>query len=92
MKRKFQAAVKFVFWKWDNYKPHFKNEGPSNLGHSILDMILDTKSEQTVVTVSYLFNHDSLLQNGKDLITKCDSYTIKKSDIQLPYIFKVFKQ
>ena len=45
-----------------------------------------------MVTVSYLFHHDSLLQNGKDLITKCDSYIIKILGIQLPYIFQVQSQ
>ena len=75
---------------------HFKNEGQSNLGHRILEDDTWHKEihfwEQTVVTVSYLFHHDSLLQNGKNLITKCDSYIIKILGIQLPYIFQVQSQ
>ena len=77
---------------------HFtlRMKGKVTKGIAFWNMILDTKRsifwEQTVVTVSYLFHHYSLLQNGKDLITKCDSYIIKILDIQLPYIFQVQSQ
>ena len=48
------------------------------MGHSmsIGNLILGVNS----VTISYLINYDSLLQNATDIITKCDSYFITKCD------------
>ena len=36
-----------------------------------------------VVLISYLVYSDSLLQNAKDIVTKCDSYFIRKCDKSL---------
>ena len=36
-----------------------------------------------MVAVSYLVHYDTLLQNGIDIITKCDSYFITKCDKSL---------
>ena len=44
---------------------------------SIRNLILGINS----VTASYLIHCDSLLQNPTDIITKCDSYFIKKCDL-----------
>ena len=35
------------------------------------------------VTISYLINYNSLLQNATDIITKCDSYFVTKYDRSL---------
>ena len=56
-------------------------EGLRDIGHSmnIGDLILGVNS----VTISYLINYDSLLQNATDITTKCDSYFITKCDRSL---------
>ena len=41
---------------------------------SIGNLILGVNS----VTVSYLIRYETLLQNAKDIITKCDSYFVTK--------------
>ena len=46
---------------------------------SIGNLILGVNS----VTITYLINYDSLLQNATDIITKCDSYFITKCDRSL---------
>ena len=46
---------------------------------SIGNLILGVNS----VTVSYLIHYDTLLQNATDVITKCNSYFIKKCDRSL---------
>ena len=56
--------------------PLSKDEGLKDIRHSmsIRNQFLVVNS----VTVSYLTRYDSLLQNGTDIITKCDSYFITK--------------
>ena len=52
--------------------PLSKDKGLRDIGHimSIRNLILGINS----VTVSYLIHYDSLLQNARDIITKCDVY------------------
>ena len=55
-----------------------KDEGLRDTGHIMSNgnLILGVNS----VTVSYLIHDDGLLQNAADMITKCDSHFITKSD------------
>ena len=58
-----------------------KDEGLKDFGPSMSmgNLYLGVNS----VTVSYLIHYDRLLQNATDIITKCDSYFIKKCDRRL---------
>ena len=68
--------------EWQKYTPLCptlsKHEGLKGIGHStsIRNLTFGVNS----VTVSYLISYDSLLQNAKDIIKKCDSYFITKCD------------
>ena len=87
---KFQAKIPgrsgvCVQGEWQKYTPPSpplsKDEGLKNIGHSmsIRNLIFGVNS----VTVSYLIHYDSLLQNATNIITKCDSYFIRKCDRSL---------
>ena len=82
---KFQAKIPtcfgvYVQGEWQKYTrpslPLSKDEGMNDIGHSmnIRNLILGVNS----VTVSYFIRYESLLQNMKDIITKCNSYFITK--------------
>ena len=68
---------------YDNSHRHerVKREGLKNIKHSI-GMVLRHKLiqflESAVLTVSYLVHYDTLLQNVKYIITKCDGHFITK--------------
>ena len=82
---KFQAKIPTCFGvyvqeEWQKYTrpslPLSKDEGMKDIGHSmnIRNLILGVNS----VTVSYFIRCESLLQNIKDIITKCNFYFITK--------------
>ena len=79
-RQKFQAFLEYEPRESDKKNTH-SSEGLKDIGHrmSINNVILGLNS----VMVSYLIHYDSLLQNATDIITKCNSYGIKKCDRSL---------
>ena len=76
---KIQAKVPSRSGAWAQgewQKNTHSSERLKNIGHSmsINNLILGVNS----VTVSYLIQYDSLLQNSTDIVTKCNSYFITK--------------
>ena len=77
-----EVCVQGEWQKWTPPSPpSSKDDRLKDIGYStsIRNLILGVNS----VTVSYLIRYDSLLKNGIDIITKCDSYFITKCDRSL---------
>ena len=81
-RRKLQSILEHLFRDSDKntlpllQRRRARDKGLRDIGHStnIGNLILGVNS----VTLSYLIPYDSLLQNATDIITKCNSYFIKK--------------
>ena len=77
-----EVCVQGEWQKWTPPSPpSSKDDRLKDIGYStsIRNLILGVSS----VTVSYLIRYDSLLKNGIDIITKCDTYFITKCDRSL---------